>query len=645
LRGVARRVRVLRLPDLPPKGDVADWIAAGGTLEQLGALVDAATDAEPDTDADAAQVAAPDNVVSFSGKKEDKKEHKARSNGADGKPRLLVENCSPDRTVAALRDILSASGWFYDRGVPVRLAFDQIKQGIVAQPATPDSIILAAHRICRPYVSKATGAEENARLPRTFAVMYLDWAGEWQLPPFNGIAGAPLLQESGEICALEGYDPVSGMWCEKVPDLTGLVPDHPTQEDAAKALRLIRETFKTFCFADAQTKPYESYDAPCFSGEEKFEINKLKVVNTTTAPGKDESAFLVGLLTAVCRPSLHLAPGLLFRAAYVSGAGAGKGLLARCICLIAYGREPCAVTSGSTPEELEKRIAAELIGGSPSLFLDNLNNTSFRSNLLASAITERPSSVRLLGKSQMVQLNASTMVIMTGNALTISEDLVRRFIEVEFEAGIENPEEREFPGDIRAEVARRRPELLAALLTIWKWGRTASGIMPGRALGSFETWCRWVRDPLLALDCQDPVLRIGEAKKHDSRRQFIVELFAKWWDKHQDSPMAVNDLDEEIKNLVDPQGRGRQYLATRIGNLAGTRVAGLVLTRQEAAGRWNAATYALKNPDGGPGHRTHRTHRPPNGEAEAPMSPISPMPKGGPEKSRDEDDDGWEESI
>jgi len=353
---------------------------------------------------------------------------------------------------------------------------------------------------------------------------------------------------------------------------------------------------------------------------------------------------------------------LLFHAPAISGAGAGKGLLARCICLIAYGREPCAVTSGSTPEELEKRIAAELMGGSPALFLDNLNNTSFRSNLLASAITERPSSVRILGKSQMVQLNASSMVILTGNSLTISEDLARRFIEVEFDAGIEDPEEREFPFDIRAEVARRRPELLAALLTIWKWGRTASGIMPGRALGSFETWCRWVRDPLLALGCQDPVLRISEAKKHDSRRVAIGELFSKWWEKHEDRPVALNDLDDAVKLVADPQGRGRQYLAHKINSLVGTRLAGHVLTRQDPAGHWGVATYALKIPGGGPSHRGHRGHRPPNGEAQdpmTPMTPMTPMPKGGPENSgyddelpprppiwkKPDEDGGWEDSI
>ena len=38
------------------------------------------------------------------------------------KPKLLVENCSPDRTVAALRDVLAGAGGLYERGVPVRLA-------------------------------------------------------------------------------------------------------------------------------------------------------------------------------------------------------------------------------------------------------------------------------------------------------------------------------------------------------------------------------------------------------------------------------------------------------------------------------------------------------------------------------------------
>jgi hypothetical protein len=88
LRGVASRVRVLHLPDLPPKGDIADWIAAGGTMEQLAALVDAAPDAEPDTGADAPEEAAsePDNVVEFPSKKADGKREsrKAKKKVDDG---------------------------------------------------------------------------------------------------------------------------------------------------------------------------------------------------------------------------------------------------------------------------------------------------------------------------------------------------------------------------------------------------------------------------------------------------------------------------------------------------------------------------------------------------------------------------------
>lgn len=38
LHGVASTVKILRLPELPEKGDVSDWMAAGGTTDQLVAL-------------------------------------------------------------------------------------------------------------------------------------------------------------------------------------------------------------------------------------------------------------------------------------------------------------------------------------------------------------------------------------------------------------------------------------------------------------------------------------------------------------------------------------------------------------------------------------------------------------------------------
>lgn len=309
---------------------------------------------------------------------------------------------------------------------------------------------------------------------------------------------------------------------------------------------------------------------------------------------------------AVCRPSLHLAPGVLLRAAPMSGAGAGKGLLARCMCIVAFGREPHAVTSGATSEELEKRIAAELMDGSPVLFIDNLNNTAFKSDLLASAITERPARVRLLGKSQMLPLNASALVILTGNGLAVSEDLSRRFIAVELEPRTEDPEARPFTNDIRADVTTRRTELLAAALTIWRWGRQTTDIPAGSRLGSFEQWGIWVRDPLLALGCEDPVKRIGEAKQRDSRRQVVTDWFALWRDRHGDRPVTVSKLHDDVKQAIDPHGRGRQYIATHLEKHTGTRVGGFVLERQASVGKWGAATYSIKNSSGNEEDRGHR---------------------------------------
>lgn len=50
LKGVAAKVRICALPDLPDKGDVSDWLKAGGTVEALVALAEDAAEWEPGQD-------------------------------------------------------------------------------------------------------------------------------------------------------------------------------------------------------------------------------------------------------------------------------------------------------------------------------------------------------------------------------------------------------------------------------------------------------------------------------------------------------------------------------------------------------------------------------------------------------------------
>jgi hypothetical protein len=449
--------------------------------------------------------------------------------------------------------------------------------------------------------------------------MYLDWRGQWRLPVLNGIASAPLLHDDGSIRCGRGYDLASGMWLENIPAVAALVPEKPTQADAARALRLIRERFKTFCFADADT----------------IEIsNGLRIVNVELPPGGDESSFLSVLLTAVCRPSLDFAPGALFTAAETSGAGSGKGKLARCACAVAYGRQPSAFTPGSNTEELEKRLAAKLIESSPAVLVDNVNGATLKSAMLASIITERPAEIRILGKTQMRKINPAALILVTGNGLRISEDLARRFLEVRFDAGIEDPEARPFHGDIVAEVTERRIDLLAAVLTIWRWGRVELGLPRGKPFGNFEQWGRWVRDPLLALGCRDPVDRVAEMKSRDPRRQRTAEIFHIWWERHGDHAVAIKNLHEDVRAAIDPQGRGRQFLESVIRSMEGTRAAGFVLTCQRPAGKWGTNTYSLRQTTepkffGEPSERRgHRGHRAEGQTLDAPYAPYAPYDNG-----------------
>jgi hypothetical protein len=85
LRGVAASVKLLELPGLPPKGDVVDWLAEGGSIEELGRLAHAAPGWEPGAGAEAGPAEDPEGR---------------------------------DATVADLRRNLSAEAWLWPGWIP-----------------------------------------------------------------------------------------------------------------------------------------------------------------------------------------------------------------------------------------------------------------------------------------------------------------------------------------------------------------------------------------------------------------------------------------------------------------------------------------------------------------------------------------------
>lgn len=501
----------------------------------------------------------------------------------DARARLLVQNSDLTRTARDLAKLLADTGEYFERGKPVNLMRDELTGWQVARTLTRESVVHAAHGVAQPYIQRARkkgGTDDvDVTLPDRVAALYLDLDGRRGLPPLRGIAYAPILSAGGAIHSLDGYDRQTGLWCADVPDLSALVPTNPTRKQALVALLKLRRVFATFPFADAPRRRNAA---------------GLELVDLAKPPGMDESCLLAALLTAIARPSLDLAPGLLVRAPNINGSGTGKGLLVNAICTIAFGRAPDAFTGGQTVRELELRLGAAMMEAAPAVFLDNMNGIALQSDLLASVLTETLASVRVLGLSKMVRLNASSFVVVTGNGVSLAEDLVSRFMVVELDARTEDPEARRFVGDLLAEVKARRQELLAAALTVWRWAQSnPRKLARGRPMRGYNQWGAWVRDALVTLGAMDPAARIADIKSRDVRRQDTALLFETWHEKHGNKPVRVSALHPEVSALIDPQNRGRQFIAAALVQLEGTRIASLILTRCKSPGKWSGATYAI----------------------------------------------------
>jgi hypothetical protein len=368
------------------------------------------------------------------------------------------------------------------------------------------------------------------------------------------------------------------------------VPENPSRKDAEQALHSLRHFFRTFAFADAGM----TYDDDLHGdvvADPHFQM--------------DESTFLCGLMTGVCRQSMETAPGFLTSAPIFSGAGTGKGLLVKSVSIIATGSRPQAFTSGHDELELDKRLSSALIEARPCIFLDNFNAKDLKSDILASALTEGTMMVRVFGKTKNVPLFTRAFIAITGNGVQIAEDMARRLLLCNLDAKMENPEQHQFKGGFLDSVYDQRALLLSAVLTIWRYGQQ-NEVRRGLPLGNYEVWARWVRDPLLELGCHDPVLRIVQIKADDPRRKAITEVFEAWWRQHGDQPVKATGLHDEVKQLLDPNAAmndgllkyNRQHVARWLVKHKGTRVGGYWIEEidDDRYSRNRGTTYRLHSP-------------------------------------------------
>jgi putative DNA primase/helicase len=142
--------------------------------------------------------------------------------------------------------------------------------------------------------------------------------------------------------------------------------------------------------------------------------------------------------------------------------------LAKALAIIGSGVRPAAFTSGHDAAEFDKRLTAALTEARPAIFLDNFNAKDLRSDILASALTEDPMMVRIMGHTKNVPLHTRTFVAITGNGIQVSEDMARRILKADLDAKMENPEQRKFAPGFLQSVHDNRGKLLSDALTIWR---------------------------------------------------------------------------------------------------------------------------------------------------------------------------------
>jgi hypothetical protein len=324
--------------------------------------------------------------------------------------------------------------------------------------------------------------------PERVAKIILERAGVGKFPQVAGVIITPTLLPDGSTLAEPGYDTSSRLYLALDPQFAmPLIPAAPSHADAVDALALLGKLLSGFPF-----------------------VSRI-----------DRAVALSGIMTAVLRGALSVAPMHVFRA---HAPGTGKSLLVDIAATIATGRRCPVIAAGKTEEETEKRLGALLRDGVSVVSLDNVSG-ELGGDALAQ-MTERPLvRVRILGRSEAPEFECKAAVFATGNNLVLVGDMVRRAVTCTLDAGIERPELREFGFDPLDSVLQNRGAHVAACLTIARAYKAAGAPKVCRPLGSYGEWSDTVRAPLIWLGEADPVASMEAAREEDPELSAIRELF------------------------------------------------------------------------------------------------------------------------
>ena len=320
-------------------------------------------------------------------------------------------------------------------------------------------------------------------------------------PRVTGLVSHPIVSLDGRVINQEGVDDKTGLLLQ-FGGARFTVPESPTADDSQEAVERIKQIlFTEFCFEDDPKTP------------------NLYLIAT-----------LAVLLTAIFRKVIDQAPGSLICA---NVQGTGKTTLARIIHMIATGRDMPVSSLGGSVEETQKAMLSALLQSPAMLCFDNiLDGSEIHDPTLAQVITSPYFQGRILGKSQEVSVNTNTLFVFTGNNVTVSVDLVRRFLPVRLTTDVSQPETRTFNHpDIVQHCLNVRSAIIYDCLVIVKAYLDAGAPLDSVGLvgSGFPQWDRMVRFPLLGATGTDVVEAMNTNREQSTEHQAMTGIIEGLW--------------------------------------------------------------------------------------------------------------------
>ena len=267
------------------------------------------------------------------------------------------------------------------------------------------------------------------------------------------------------------------------------------------------------------------------------------------------------------------------------------------------------------------------MGASPVLVIDNANGVDLHMTMLDSILTERAVQLRILSRSENVEVYPRSLIAATGNGLTVRSDLATRCIPIQLDARVENAGMRHFAFDPVERAGRERADVLGWALTIIRWGRQNEAALPqGKPMGGFEEWTRWVRDPLLALGCPDLVDRVLDAQRQDTSRNADADFCEMFHEYHGTGAVELKNVNVNLLTRLGKNGEPltKQQIAKLFRKKAGTRAGGWLFERTGSidGNRNGSFRYRVSREDGLYPDRGGSGFPPLEGEAETATPPA-----------------------